>query len=204
MAQHKADAPTNSCLFNLVPTPLSQLPNRWVMLWGGFKSKANYTALHRNLTTWQSIKRCWIVLSLEQKQHYLLPFQFRLAKLSFVKITPLFKYHINILIFKGIFSFHKCLSNCTLPLLISALYIELTVNIPDWFKFHRKTSTLSFKWTWLMRATKSCQKYRLWLVNVHLKDTSRGTRSKTDATVACFFPHNIKKRRVLLSKCMTA
>ena len=119
------------------------------MLRGGSKSKANCTSLHRNLATWQSIKRCWIVLSLEQKQHYLLPFQFRLAKLSFVKITPLFKYHINILIFKGIFSFHKCLSNCTLPLLISALYIELTVNIPNWFKFHRKTSALSFKWTFL-------------------------------------------------------
>ena len=135
------------------------------MLRGGFKSKTNCTALHRNLATWQSIKRCWIVSSLEQNQHCLLPFQFRLARLSLVKITPLFEYHINILIFRGIFSFHKYLSNCTLPLLISALYTEqLMVNIPDWFKFHLKTSALSFKWTWLMQATKSFHKVSVWPV----------------------------------------
>ena len=196
MVQHKADAPTNSCLFNLVPTPLCQLANRWVMLRGGFKSKTNCTALHWNLATWQSIKRCWIVSSLEQNQHCLLPFQFRLAILSLVRITPLFNYHINILIFRGIFSFHKYLLNFTLPLLISALYIELTVNIPDWFKFHRKTSTLSFKWTWLMRATKSCHKVSVWPVKVLLKDTLRGTLSNTDATVAYFF-------RTILSVCPT-
>lgn len=57
MAQHKADAPTNICLFNLVPTPLSQLPNRWVILRGGFKTKVNCMALHRNLATWQSKKK---------------------------------------------------------------------------------------------------------------------------------------------------
>ena len=124
-------------------------------------------------------KRCWIVSSLEQKQHNLLPFQFILIKLSLVTITSLFRYHINILIFKGIFNFHRCFSNCTLPLLISALYIELTVNVPDCVKFQRKTSALLFNWTWLMRATKLGHKFRLRPVKVGLKDTLRGTRSKT-------------------------
>lgn len=44
-----------------------------------------------------------MVSSLIQKQHFLLPFQFRLAKLSFVRTTPLFEYHIKIFIFKGNF-----------------------------------------------------------------------------------------------------
>ena len=71
--------------------------------------------------------------------------------------------------------------------IISALQVELTVNIPNWFKFHGKTSVLSFKKTWLMRATKSCHKVSAWPVKVLLKDTLRGTLSNTDATVACFF-----------------
>ena len=82
---------------------------------------------------------------------------------------------------------------CTLPLLISALYIELTVNVPGWVRFQRKASALLFNWTWLMRATKSCHKYRLWPVNVRLKDMLRGTRSKTDATIACFFRTILKR-----------
>ena len=138
-------------------------------------------------------KEMWIVSSLEQKQHCLLPFQFRLARLSLVRIAPLFKYHINILILRGTFSFQRCLSNCTLPLLISTLYIELMVNILDWFKFHWKKSALSFKWTWLMRATKSCHKLRLWPIKDRQNDTLRGTWSKTDATVACFFRTILKR-----------
>ena len=61
------------------------------------------------------------------------------------------------------------------------------VNIPDWFKFHQKTSALSFKRTWLLRATKSCHKVCVWPVKVLLKDTLRGTLLNTDATVTCFF-----------------
>ena len=187
MAQHKADAPTNSCLFNFVPTPLSQLPNKLVMVWGGCKSKANCTSLHRNLATWQSKKRCWIVSSLEQKQHCLLPFQLCLARLTLVRTTPRFKYHRNIFSFRGIFNFHKYLSNCTLPLLISTLYIkisnlyiELTVNIPDWFKFQWNTSLLLllFKSTCPMRATKLCHKVSVCPDKDLLKDTKRGTLSK--------------------------
>ena len=80
-----------------------------------------------------------------------------------------------------------------LPLLISALYIELTVNVPDWVKFQWKTLALLFKWTWLMRATKSCHKLRLWPIKDRQNDTLRGTWSKTDATVACFFRTILKR-----------
>ena len=61
-----------------------------------------------------------------QKPHTLLPIQFRLAKLSFVSNTPLFKYYIKILIFKGIFA--RQISCVTfIPLLTRFLYIEFTV-----------------------------------------------------------------------------
>ena len=156
------------------------------MLWGWLKSKVYCTTRQKNLATWQSIKRCWIVWSLEQKQHSLLPFQFLLIKLSLVRITPLFRYHINIFILRGIFNFHRCLLNCTLPLLISALYIEPTLNVPDWVKFQWKTLALLFKWTWLMRATKPCHKVSEWPLKVFVKDTLRGTLSNTDATSHAF------------------
>ena len=133
---------------------------------------------------------------IREKQHNLLPFQFLLIKLSLVRITPFFRYHIKILIFRGIFSFHKCLSNCTLSLLISILYIELMVNVPAWVRFQQKASALLFNWTWLIRVTKSCHKYRLWPVNVRLKDTLRGTRSKTDATVAYFSSQYWKEKDI--------
>ena len=42
----------------------------------------------------------------EQKQHFVSPCDCRLAKLSFVKITPLYKYDKNTLILRGSFSFH--------------------------------------------------------------------------------------------------
>ena len=42
----------------------------------------------------------------EQKQRFLSPRHCRLAKLSFVKITSLYKYHKNTLILRGSFNFY--------------------------------------------------------------------------------------------------
>jgi hypothetical protein len=55
--------------------------------------------------------------------------QFHLAKLSFVTVTHLFKYHKIFFIFNGTFSFHRILFSQTLPVII-ALHIVLTVKIP--------------------------------------------------------------------------
>ena len=70
--------------------------------------------LQSNLAKWYPKKRCAIVSTFVRKQHCLLPFQLRLAKLSFVRITPRWSSQINILTFKGIFNFHTSGGLCTL------------------------------------------------------------------------------------------
>jgi hypothetical protein len=67
---------------------------------------------------------------LQEKLYYLLPFQLRSARLSFVKTTPLYTYHMKILIFSGIHTLHIFLFVSTKPLLISARYIEGTEKWP--------------------------------------------------------------------------
>ena len=61
------------------------------------------------LACWQSKKRCWIVSLRSQKQHFLLPDQFLLAKLSLVKITPCWRYQRKKFINKGCFLIHQVL-----------------------------------------------------------------------------------------------
>jgi hypothetical protein len=66
----------------------------------------------------------------EQKQHFVSPCHCRLAKLSFVKITPLYKYHKNTLILRGSFSFHI---NMLYGIALDpnkALYLDLIENNP--------------------------------------------------------------------------
>jgi hypothetical protein len=59
--------------------------------------------------------------SLQQKLHCLLPFQLHFARLSLVTTTPLYTYHMKILIFSGIRTFHNFfLFVFTTPLLINA------------------------------------------------------------------------------------
>jgi hypothetical protein len=76
------------------------------MLVGGIKLKKIWTILHVNLAKWQSKSECYIDSSKEQKQHFLSPYHCRSAKLSFVKTTPLYRYHMKTLILRGSFSFH--------------------------------------------------------------------------------------------------
>jgi hypothetical protein len=62
--------------------------------------------------------------SLQQKLHYLLPFQLCFVILSFVRTTPLYKYHMKIFSFSGIHTFHILLLIGTKTLLIKVRYIE--------------------------------------------------------------------------------
>ena len=82
-----------------------------------------------NLAKWQSKSKCCIDSSDEQKQHFLSPCHCR-AKLSFVKTTPLYKYHIKTLILRGSFSFQINVLYGIASAPNKALYIELTENNP--------------------------------------------------------------------------
>jgi hypothetical protein len=66
-------------------------------------------------------------------------FQLRLAKLSLVKITPLFKYHKNTFILEGTLICHKSCDTLT-PLFINAAYIDLTEKVPNASNFQTKLS----------------------------------------------------------------
>jgi len=89
--------------------PQSQLLKRWGIRWGILRGweRFNTTCMQPQITreNRHSKKRCLIVSFLWQKQHFTLPCQLHFAKLSFVKITPLWRYHIKILIFIGAFVF---------------------------------------------------------------------------------------------------
>jgi len=87
-----------------------------------------------------------------QKQQHLSPCQLRRAKLSLVRITPLFKYHMKILIFIGSFVCQTSSDTLT-SLLIKAAYIDLTEKTPEAIKPHIKTSLSSVKLTCCTEAT---------------------------------------------------
>jgi hypothetical protein len=53
------------------------------------------------------INRCSMFSFSSQKAHFLSPLQFLLTKLSFVRISFLFRNHMKILIFKGTLIFHR-------------------------------------------------------------------------------------------------
>ena len=85
ITQHIADMPLNKCNFSLWPPCFNQWLNKSSTSFGGAKPKIKWIAL----TAIE--KRYWILSSWFQKLQTLLPIQFRLAKLSFVSNTPLFK-----------------------------------------------------------------------------------------------------------------
>ena len=104
---------------------------------------------------WQS-KRRYVIYSLQlQKQHLKLPFQFFLARLFFVRITPLWRNQKRIFILREIFSFQINLWRKGACWFISWRYIDLTVKIPYLCKFHLKWSLPSTKLILVILATKS-------------------------------------------------
>ena len=118
------------------------------------------------------------------KLHTLLPIQFRLAKLSFVSNAPLFKYHIKILIFKGIFA---CQIFCVtfIPLLTRFLYIECTVKQPLACRDQMKVSLPSCKLMFNNISTIRSQSCSLSPTKALLKEIFSGVVLNTSATVAC-------------------
>ena len=104
IVQHKADAPTKILYISSLLIPFNHPLNIWKMLIDGKILKETCTILQIILAIWQSKKRCWMVSSRLQKQHFILPLYCRRARLSLVR-TVFFKYQIKILIFKGSFNF---------------------------------------------------------------------------------------------------
>lgn len=119
------------------------MPKRLATFIGGWIPKDIRTALNMNLAKIQSKKRCWVDLLESQKQHLSLPFHLLLAKLFFVKITPLFKYHKKIVIFSGILSFQIMSFLGTTYLYMIVLYSELTEKCPFFCSSHKKVSFFS-------------------------------------------------------------
>jgi len=122
----------------------------------------------------------------EQKQHLLSPCHCRLAKLSFVKITPLYKYHMKILILRGSLSFQikvlygvACVPN-------KVLYMELTEYSPLWCIPHTKRSLWFVNCTSTTMATTSCHAHKFAPIKDLLKATFNGVVANTDLTVALF------------------
>ena len=128
---------------------------------------------------------CWIVSGLLHKHQALFPFQFLLAKLSFVRTTSLLRYHINIFILRGTFI---CQISCVAlkPLLTRCLYIELTVNAPLLCRFHVKQSIPSFRLICTRLAIRQYHSVNLSPTKALLKETLSGFELSTSATVACF------------------
>jgi hypothetical protein len=69
-----------------------------------------------------------MVSSLAQKTQVVVPVQFLLTRLSFVRVTPLFKCHKKIFILSGNMSFQRSLL-CHIFPVVMALYIVLTLKI---------------------------------------------------------------------------
>lgn len=86
-----------------------------------------------NLATRHTKKRCWMFSSKPHGLHLESPFHLLFNKLSFVKITPLFRYQRKILIFKGNLAFQNSSFPAVFSLFIISLYndcVEKTLFFP--------------------------------------------------------------------------
>jgi hypothetical protein len=106
-------------------------------------------------------KRCWMVSSRLQKQHFKLPFNYRRAKLSLVRTTPLCKYQAKNLTFKGNFNFHITILRGAVNRAMTELNKDQTVNWPFCFRDQIKWSLWSLNWTFTSLETKWCQACKL-------------------------------------------
>jgi len=157
IAQQTAEAPTKILYISFLLSPINHPLNIWRIFMGGVILKETCTILQIILANWQSKKRCWIVSSKLQKQHFILPFHCQRARLSLVRTTPFCKYHMKTLIFKGIFNFQMILLYGTAKCATKALYIDRTVNWLFCFNVHKKVSFWSVNWTFTTLATRWSQ-----------------------------------------------
>jgi hypothetical protein len=136
------------------------------------------------------MKRCSIVSRELHEQHFKLPFQFRFARLSLVRVTPFFIYHKKILILNGTLIFQMGHLRGITPLLISAIYIDLVEKIPLLCKFQMKTSFASVSLVARTFSTNPYHDCRLCPLNACRNDMFNGIVLSTSATVTCFFLAN--------------
>jgi hypothetical protein len=122
----------------------------------------------------------------EQKQHFLSPCHCRLAKLSFVKITPLYKYHKKTLILRGSLSFHIKVLYGIASAHNNALYMDLTENNPFWCSPHTKRPLWFINCTSTTIVTTSCHACKLTPTRDLLKATFNGVVDITILTEAPF------------------
>ena len=146
---------------------------------------------HMNLAKWQSKNRCCIDSLEEQKQHFLSPCHWRLTKLSFIKITPLNKYHRKTLILRGNFSIQIKVLQGTTSAVTKALYMDLTKNNPFWCNHRTKRSLWFVNCTLTTIATTSCHACKLTPTRDLLNATFNGAVDNTVLTEALFFPNNV-------------
>jgi hypothetical protein len=123
----------------------------------------------------------------EQKQYFLSPCHCLLAKLSLVKITLLYKYHIKTLTLRGSLSFQikvlygsACIPN-------NALYKELTENNSFRYSLHTKRSLWLLNYTSAIMVTTLCHASKLTPIRDLLKVTFNNIVDSTDLTEALFF-----------------
>ena len=128
-------------------TSLSHATNNVFMLVGGCTLKEICIDRHNNFASGHSRKRCLIDSFWSQKQHLELPTQFLFARLSLVRITPLWTNHIKILIRSGTLIFQKCNDLDNGPVSIKSRYIDFTEKTPVAVNFQRIVSAWSDSWT---------------------------------------------------------
>jgi hypothetical protein len=87
----RASAPTLISVLKRRSIPWSQFSETLATLVGGYRLEAIWMTDHIDLAMWHRKNRCLIVF-LMTKTHLLLPGQFRLARLSLIKITPRRRY----------------------------------------------------------------------------------------------------------------
>jgi hypothetical protein len=157
------------------------------MLRGGYKFEATWMTDHIDLAKQHWKKRCPIVLFWWQKTHFLLPCQFRFARLFLVKITPLCRYNPNTFIRNRIFNFKACyykFYQSGISGWISALYMEASENLLFSWRFQQNSSCPVYKWIFANHRSKAFQDTSLWPDKSLLNDTFGGEVSKTMAIVS--------------------
>jgi hypothetical protein len=146
MDQHKAETVIQILALSFLFTPFNQLPNILVKLAGGEILKVKYIirqimqANGHEMNKWSTVLQ-WVTKKLSTS------IPFCLATLSFVRITLLFKNHMNILNLSGIFIFHRYLRKILVWPFIKSKYIDFTVNIHVSVRFHLKMSRVLVSWT---------------------------------------------------------
>jgi hypothetical protein len=125
--------------------------------------------------------------SILQQQHFKLPFHLLFARLSLVRTTPLIKYQMKTLTFKGNFSFQIAWLCGKILGTASTLYIERTVYFPFCCKDQMNVFLRPINWISLTLAISLCQAIRLIPTRCLLKDIFNEFDCNTDAIIVLFF-----------------